>query len=121
MGKPINTKCLECSKLNLRKGNGKILSTKPKCYVDNVCSKKRCYYRKIEYYRSKLRSYHRYIKFMDNKCLVCGSTAALQGHHVQSQASGGLDTERNIVTLCTACHKVITIYNRRLGFERELL
>ena len=121
MGKSISTKCLECSKLAFRKGKSQPLAVMPACYIASVCAKKRCYYRKIDHYRAKLRSYHRYIKFMGNKCIVCGSTTALQGHHVQSQVSGGLDTERNIVTLCTACHRVITIYNRRLGLERKLI
>jgi hypothetical protein len=117
MGKPIDTKCLECSKISRKD----IRKHKPDCYILSLCGRKRCYYRQLEHYRTKARQYHRYIKFMDSKCLVCGSTTALQGHHVQSQAMGGLDIEHNIVTLCTACHKVITIYNRRLGLERKLL
>ena len=121
MAKPISIKCLECSKLDYRKGKGRILAVMPKCYVASVCAKKRCYYRKIDYYRTKIRTYHRYIKFMSNKCLVCGSVSNLQGHHIQSQVSGGLDTQSNVVTLCAVCHKVIKIYNRRIGIERDLL
>ena len=117
MGRKTNIKCLECSKVNWRRKE----NAEPKCYVKLVCGKKRSYYRNIEHYRAKLRQYHRYIKFLGDKCFVCGSTERLEAHHAQSQASGGLDTESNIVTLCSVCHKVITIYNRRLGIERKLI
>jgi 5-methylcytosine-specific restriction endonuclease McrA len=116
MPKPLNKKCLECSKQNWR-GN----KEEPKCYIKSVCGKKRSYYRKLDYYRAKARELHRYIKFMGDKCLVCGSTANLEGHHHKSQTRGGEDSRENIVTLCAVCHKVITIYNRRLGIERELI
>jgi 5-methylcytosine-specific restriction endonuclease McrA len=117
MGRPINNKCLECSKVIFK--HKKV--TKPECYIKSACAKKRCYYRQIEHYRSKLRSYHRYLKFLGNKCLVCGKEGNLQAHHIHSQAQGGIDTQANIVTLCVECHKVITIYTRRIGTERKLL
>ena len=117
MGKPINKKCLECSKINWRKKGLKPMA----CYVKQVCCKKRSYYRRIDYYRAKLRSYHRYLKFLGDKCFVCGKTEALEAHHIEPQVLGGQDTEANIVTLCSACHMVITIYNRRLGLDRALL
>jgi len=116
MSKPINNKCLECSKQNWR-GN----KEEPKCYIKSICGKKRSYYRKLDYYRAKARAYHRYLKFLGDKCLVCGSTDKLEAHHIESQALGGEDSNTNIVTLCNVCHRVITIYNRRLGLERTLL
>lgn len=121
MGKPINNKCLECSKVAFRKDIKHPLGEKPKCYNRNICHKKRCYYRRLDHYRAKLRQYHRYIKFLGDKCLVCGSTVELEAHHIHSQVSGGEDTQGNIVTLCKQCHKVITIYNRHIGIERELM
>jgi len=117
MPRGINKQCNACSKIVFPKRN----CVKPKCYNVLSCPKKRCYYRRIEHYRSKLRQYHRYIKFLDNKCFVCGSIKNLEAHHIEPQVLGGLDIECNIVTLCTVCHKVITIYNRRLGLERKLL
>lgn len=119
MPKPVNIKCLECSKLNWRKKEN--INADISCYVASLCSKKRSYYRRINYYRSKLRSYHRYLKFLGNKCIVCGSISKLEAHHIKSQVRGGEDIKQNIVTLCSACHKVITIYNRRIGKERKLI
>ncbi len=117
MAKAINNKCLECSKTS-RIGIRKV---KPDCYNISICAHRRSYYRQLEHYRAKAREYHRYIKFMGNKCLVCGSTDKLEGHHHISQVSGGEDIKDNIVTLCSVCHNIITIYNRRLGIERKLL
>jgi 5-methylcytosine-specific restriction endonuclease McrA len=115
--KKINDKCLGCSKTNWRdKAN-----IEPKCYVRERCAKKRSYYRNIEHYRAKLREYHRYLKFLGDKCLVCGKTEPLEVHHIHSQANGGIDSQVNTITLCHECHKVITIYTRRLGLERPLL
>lgn len=113
----VNIKCQECAKLVFR--NKKDI--KPQCYIREVCSKKRCYYRNIEHYRAKLRQYHRYLKFLGDKCIVCGSVEGLEAHHIQAQVLGGLDKEMNILTLCHTCHRVITIYTRRLGLERPLI
>jgi 5-methylcytosine-specific restriction endonuclease McrA len=117
MGKPISDKCLECSKVSFKLKN----IIRPECFVAGACEKKRYYYRNIEHCRKQLRSYHRYLKFLGNKCLVCGKEGKLQAHHIHSQAQGGTDTQANIVTLCVECHKVITIYTRRIGTERKLL
>ena len=117
MPKPINNKCLECSKISRHS----ISKTKPDCYVVAVCPRRRGYYRQLEFYRAKARQYHRYLKFLGDKCFVCGSIKDLQAHHIQSQARCGPDNQSNIVTLCNTCHKIITIYTRRLGIERELL
>jgi len=118
MAKPINTTCYECSKVNWRL---KSRPPRPNCYIPKACSKKICYYRRIEHYRSLLRKYHRYLKFLGDKCLVCGAKDNLEAHHIKSQAMGGLDAQDNIITLCNACHKVITIYTRRIGVERKIL
>jgi len=52
---------------------------------------------------------------------VCGKAEQLEAHHIKPQVLGGEDSDVNIVTLCKECHKVITIYNRRLGLEKKLL
>ena len=117
MARALNIKCLECSKINWRIKTNK----EPKCYKSDRCKRKRAYYRNIDYYRAKLRQYHRYLKFLGDKCFVCGSLEQLQAHHIKPQSLGGDDKETNIVTLCSNCHKIITIYNRRLGLERPLI
>ena len=117
MANKINNKCLECSKTNWRVKNNK----EPSCYIKRVCGKKRSYYRNIEHYRAKLRAYHRYLKFLGDKCFVCGSKDKLEAHHIEPQAMGGEDIQTNIVTLCSVCHKVISIYHRRLGISKKLI
>lgn len=115
MAREINSKCLDCSK-----GHWAIRQPKPGCYHYRTCPKKRTYYRHIEYYRTKLRQYHRYLKFLGDKCLVCGKKEKLEAHHIEPQIRGGVDSEHNIVTLCVSCHQIVTTYYRRLGYERKL-
>ncbi len=38
-------------------------------------------------------------------CVLCGSPYAQPNAHYISRAQGGLGIERNIVTLCLACHR----------------
>ena len=72
--------------------------------------KKRSYYRKIEYYRQKQRSYHHYLKYCKGNCAICSSTTELQVHHIQAQSLGGESTKDNVITVCLNCHKFITKY-----------
>ena len=43
----------------------------------------------------------------DGRCMVCGVTArpVLAAHHVVPVALGGSDSLRNLVTLCSNCHR----------------
>jgi 5-methylcytosine-specific restriction endonuclease McrA len=41
----------------------------------------------------------------DGRCIWCGSTTALVGHHIASWGSSGNDNSENIVTLCGGCHR----------------
>ena len=41
------------------------------------------------------------------KCFCCGSRYRLADHHLQPRESGGLNEERNLVTLCPTCHDVV--------------
>lgn len=38
------------------------------------------------------------------RCIFCGSHAAMPNAHYISRAQGGLGVEKNIVTACGACH-----------------
>jgi 5-methylcytosine-specific restriction endonuclease McrA len=109
----VNNKCKECALTKNFKNN----IVKPSCYSMLTCPKKICYYRKHDYYKQKLRQYHRYLKFLGTKCLVCGSTQSLEVHHIHSQSSGGTDCPSNLITLCYKCHKIVTTYLRRVGME----
>jgi hypothetical protein len=40
----------------------------------------------------------------DGKCAGCTSTRRLTAAHIIPRADGGLDTERNLFTLCGSCH-----------------
>ena len=51
---------------------------------------------------------HRQILERDNwRCQVCGSMQGLQVHHLQFRSHAGDDDERNLITLCNACHQDI--------------
>jgi 5-methylcytosine-specific restriction endonuclease McrA len=114
MPKP-NPKCIDCSKVNWRDKTKKA----PKCYNPDRCKRKRAYYRRWDYYKAKQREAHRYLKYSDTKCLLCNNTSDLEVHHILPQSKGGTDDWTNLVTLCYACHKTITAYYRRLGWDRD--
>jgi 5-methylcytosine-specific restriction endonuclease McrA len=41
------------------------------------------------------------------RCQCCGSMTGLQSHHLQFRSHAGDDDERNLITLCYACHQVL--------------
>jgi 5-methylcytosine-specific restriction endonuclease McrA len=41
------------------------------------------------------------------RCQVCGSLAGVEVHHITPKGRHGDDTEENLITLCTDCHKKI--------------
>jgi len=41
------------------------------------------------------------------KCFCCESSYRLADHHLQPRESGGLNEERNLVTLCCTCHDAV--------------
>jgi hypothetical protein len=67
------------------------------------------------------------------KCFCCGSRYRLADHHLQPRESGGLNEERNLVTLCCACHDAVegqqeglsagdiwlNVLKRKASFEQE--
>ena len=38
------------------------------------------------------------------RCQQCGSRTNLQLHHIQRRSQSGDDAEKNLITLCSACH-----------------
>jgi ATP-dependent DNA helicase RecQ len=41
------------------------------------------------------------------RCQSCGAMANLEIHHQRFRSHAGADSERNLITLCSACHKSI--------------
>jgi 5-methylcytosine-specific restriction endonuclease McrA len=39
------------------------------------------------------------------RCQNCGRMDTLQIHHIQFRSHQGRDTEENLITLCSACHR----------------
>jgi 5-methylcytosine-specific restriction endonuclease McrA len=39
------------------------------------------------------------------RCQQCGAKTHLEVHHRQFRSHGGEDDERNLITLCSACHR----------------
>lgn len=116
MAKPINKKCSECH-VRIPKMNCRI---QPDCYVASKCSRIRNYYRYLKIKRAKQRSYHRYLKYRGDKCCLCWSRDRLEVHHIKPQAEGGCDSKNNLITLCNACHVVVTKYNTALAQLRGI-
>lgn len=107
MSKPINEKCLECSKHSFRGING---LNKPECWIASKCTRKRNYYKYLDEKRAYELKYHHYNKYRSDKCCVCFSEDKLESHHIIPQKIGGQHTKDNIMTLCAKCHRVITKY-----------
>jgi uncharacterized protein YlaI len=106
MPKPVNQKCLECSKVSFKAWPVE----KPECWEPSKCTRKRNYYKYLDKKRAYELRIHHYNKYRDGKCVICDSVDNLQSHHIQPQSIGGLHTKDNIATLCGNCHSVITKY-----------
>lgn len=113
MPKP-RRKCIICSMLSWRRAKDR-----PDCYVPDRCKRVRAYWRNVDHYRKSQRERHRYIKYCGDKCAICGGIDHLEVHHVVPQAFGGKDTQMNTITLCQACHKVVTAYITIASYKRK--
>ena len=40
-------------------------------------------------------------------CQACGSLRGLEVHHVQLRSQAGDDSEHNLITLCSVCHRIV--------------
>jgi 5-methylcytosine-specific restriction protein A len=41
------------------------------------------------------------------RCQACGSISGLEVHHMQRRSQSGHDSEDNLITLCSECHRGI--------------
>jgi 5-methylcytosine-specific restriction endonuclease McrA len=41
------------------------------------------------------------------RCQSCGAMSNLEVHHKELRSQSGDDSENNLVTLCTTCHKTV--------------
>jgi len=39
------------------------------------------------------------------RCQLCGSIAGVEVHHIQRRSRAGEDSDDNLITLCSACHR----------------
>ena len=41
------------------------------------------------------------------RCQSCGTMTNLEVHHLQFRSQSGVDSDQNLITLCSACHTTI--------------
>jgi 5-methylcytosine-specific restriction endonuclease McrA len=41
------------------------------------------------------------------RCLHCGSISGLEVHHIQRRSQQGEDTDENLISLCSECHRAM--------------
>lgn len=68
--------------------------------------------------RSQATDIPKYVKDIvwerDNRrCIFCGSPQAFPEAHILSRSNGGLGTEKNIITVCRRCHRLLDQSTRR--------
>lgn len=47
----------------------------------------------------------------DKSCFVCGTKQHLTVHHIKPRKHGGKTNERNLITMCGACHDHVEYYD----------
>lgn len=55
-----------------------------------------------------------------HRCILCMSAQAMPNAHVVSRAHGGLGVEKNIVTLCQNCHRMLDQSTKRKYLMQEV-
>lgn len=107
----FNQKCYDCGQV-LR---DVFVRNRPECYNYVNCRRIRSYYRDYENNKLRQHKWHVWMKFKGTECFVCGSKENLECHHIEARRLSKKDTAKNVITLCSACHKVLTIFERKLG------
>jgi len=46
------------------------------------------------------------------RCQLCGSRGVLEVHHITARSKMGDDTEENLITLCSGCHRKLHLHVR---------
>jgi 5-methylcytosine-specific restriction endonuclease McrA len=41
------------------------------------------------------------------RCQFCGTMSNLELHHIEFRSHSGADSEENLITLCTGCHRSV--------------
>ena len=41
------------------------------------------------------------------RCQACGANSGLEVHHIERRSRLGEDSENNLITLCSECHRAI--------------
>ena len=49
------------------------------------------------------------------RCQSCGSMSNLEVHHQQFRSRAGADSEQNLITLCSTCHKAEHYFESLIG------
>jgi 5-methylcytosine-specific restriction endonuclease McrA len=47
------------------------------------------------------------------RCQACGSLVGLEIHHIQRRSQSGDDSEGNLITLCSDCHRAMHALHTR--------
>ena len=41
------------------------------------------------------------------RCQSCGTKSSLEVHHKEFRSQSGDDSDQNLITLCSACHRIV--------------
>ncbi|PKR86119.1 HNH endonuclease [Heyndrickxia camelliae] len=87
---------------------------KPEVYKGRVIPKKQVRGRILRKEYNKAAERHGY------ECYVCGTTQALECHHVRFRANGGRGTHRNLIFLCGNHHRGKYSPHQHEGLRKDL-
>jgi len=66
--------------------------------------------RQIRLNADAYRRLHRKILERDSwRCQACGSLHRLEVHHIERRSQSGDDSDSNLITLCSNCHRALHV------------